>query len=169
MKYTAVIGGEPLDIEVTRKESGIIEAEIAGTKYVLDAREVEAGVFSVNWNNQSIEISVVRNGATNGNNYVVSIAGRRIPVELLDARAALRKAAHHGQAGTVELRAPMPGKVVKLLVAEGAAVELNQGLMVIEAMKMQNEIKSPKQGVVRQLGVKEGAALNAGDLLAIVE
>jgi len=169
MKYTAIIGGEPLDIEVTRNEGGIVEAEIAGTKYVLDAQEVEAGVFSVNWNNQSIEISVVRNGATNGNNYVVSIAGRRIPVELLDARAALRKAALHGQAGRVELRAPMPGKVVKLLVNEGAAVGLNQGLLVIEAMKMQNEIKSPKQGVVRQLGVKEGAALNAGDLLAIVE
>jgi biotin carboxyl carrier protein len=169
MKHTAIIGGEPLDIEVTRNENGIIEAEIAGTKYVLDAREVETGVFSVNWNNQSIEISVVRNGATNGNNYVVSIAGRRIPVELIDARAALRKAAHHGQAGTVELRAPMPGKVVKVLVTEGAVVELNQGLLVIEAMKMQNEIKSPKQGVVRQLGVKEGAALNAGDLLAIVE
>jgi len=90
-------------------------------------------------------------------------------VELLDARAALRKAAHHGQAGTVELRAPMPGKVVKVLVAEGTAVELNQGLLVIEAMKMQNEIKSPKQGVVRQLAAMEGAALNAGDLLAIVE
>ena len=169
MKHTAIIGGEPLDIEVTRNENGIIEAEIAGTKYVLDAREVETGVFSVNWNNQSIEVSVVRNGATNGNNYVVSIAGRRIPVELIDARAALRKAAHHGQAGTVELRAPMPGKVVKVLVTEGAVVELNQGLLVIEAMKMQNEIKSPKQGVVRQLGVKDGAALNAGDLLAIVE
>jgi biotin carboxyl carrier protein len=169
MKYTAIIGGEPLDIEVTRKESDIIEAEIAGTKYVLNAREVEAGVFSVNWNNQSIEVSVLRNGATNGNNYVVSIAGRRIPVELLDARAALRKAAHHGQAGTVELRAPMPGKVVKVLVNAGAAVELNQGLLVIEAMKMQNEIKSPKQGVVKKLGIKEGTALTAGDLIAIVE
>jgi len=63
----------------------------------------------------------------------------------------------------------MPGKVVKVLVNEGAAVEMNQGLLVIEAMKMQNEIKSTKKGTVRKLGVKESTAVNAGDLLAIVE
>jgi biotin carboxyl carrier protein len=90
-------------------------------------------------------------------------------VEIIDSRGALRKAAQHGHAGTVELRAPMPGKVVKVLVSEGATVDMNQGLLVIEAMKMQNEIKSPKKGTVRKLGVKETAAVNAGDLLAIVE
>jgi biotin carboxyl carrier protein len=63
----------------------------------------------------------------------------------------------------------MPGKVVKVLVEEGAAVEMNQGLLMIEAMKMQNEIKSPKKGVVRKLGVTEGAAVNSNDLLATVE
>jgi biotin carboxyl carrier protein len=63
----------------------------------------------------------------------------------------------------------MPGKVIKLLVAEGAEVQVNQGIVVLEAMKMQNEIKSPKKGVVSKLGVTEGAAVNAGDLLATVE
>ena len=63
----------------------------------------------------------------------------------------------------------MPGKVIKLLVAEGAEVQANQGIVVLEAMKMQNEIKSPKKGVVRKLGVTEGAAVNSGDLLATVE
>jgi len=63
----------------------------------------------------------------------------------------------------------MPGKVVKVLVREGDSVQANQGLIVIEAMKMQNEVKSPKSGVVRKLGVKESAAVNSGDLLAIVE
>ena len=165
MKYTAIVGGEQLEINLDRTNAGAIEATIDGEKYLLSAKAVEPGVYYLNWNNRSVEISVV----PNGDGYVVSLSGRHIPVELLDARAALRKAAHHGEAGAVELRAPMPGKVVKLLVQEGAAVELNQGVVVIEAMKMQNEIKSPKQGVVRQLGVKEGAALNAGDLLAIVE
>jgi biotin carboxyl carrier protein len=63
----------------------------------------------------------------------------------------------------------MPGKVVKVLVEEGTAVEMNQGLLVIEAMKMQNEIKSPKQGIIRKVGVKDAGAVNAGDLLLIVE
>jgi biotin carboxyl carrier protein len=63
----------------------------------------------------------------------------------------------------------MPGKVVKVLVREGASVEANQGLLVVEAMKMQNEIKSPKKGIVRKLSVQEAAAVNAGDLLIVVE
>jgi pyruvate carboxylase subunit B len=63
----------------------------------------------------------------------------------------------------------MPGKVIKLLVSEGAEVEPNQGIVVLEAMKMQNEIKSPKKGIVRKLGVTEGAAVNSNDLLATVE
>ena len=165
MKYTAIINGDRLDIELTLSDGTAIEAEVAGQKYVLNAESLESGVYLFHWNNQSIEISVTPNGEA----YTVSAAGKRVLVEIVDSRAALRKASQHGQAGTVELRAPMPGKIVKVLVTEGTAVELNQGLLVIEAMKMQNEIKSPKKGIVRKLGVKEAAAVNAGDLLATVE
>ena len=101
--------------------------------------------------------------------YVVLIDGLPISVEIEDPRTALRKAAQHGHDGEVELRTPMPGKVVKLLVQQGAEVEVNQGLLVIEAMKMQNEIKSPKAGKLKKLLATVGAAVNAGDVLAIVE
>jgi len=67
------------------------------------------------------------------------------------------------------VRAPMPGKVIKVLVAEGTEVLVNQGIVVLEAMKMQNEIKSPKNGIVRKLAVTDGAPVNSGDLLATVE
>jgi biotin carboxyl carrier protein len=63
----------------------------------------------------------------------------------------------------------MPGKVVRFLLAQNAPVEAGQGVVVVEAMKMQNEIRSPKKGVVLRLAVAEGAAVNAGDVLAIVE
>ena len=63
----------------------------------------------------------------------------------------------------------MPGRVVRLLVREGDAVELGAGVAVVEAMKMQNEIKSPKQGRVQKIFVSEGVAVNAGDVLAIVD
>jgi biotin carboxyl carrier protein len=165
MKYTAIIDGDRLEIELIRADDKVIEAETGGRKYILDVRAVEPGVYWLQWQNRSIEISLTPNGDA----YAVSMAGKRINVEVIDARAALRKAAHQGQIGTVELRAPMPGKVVKMLVSEGDPVETNQGLVVIEAMKMQNEIKSPKKGIVRRLGVKEMAAVNAGDLLVIVE
>jgi biotin carboxyl carrier protein len=63
----------------------------------------------------------------------------------------------------------MPGKVIRILAAESSEVEAGQGIVVVEAMKMQNEIKSPKKGVVRKMVAAEGAAVNAGDVLAVVE
>ena len=80
-----------------------------------------------------------------------------------------RKARSDADKGPRHLVAPMPGKVVRFLVGENSPVEAGQGVVVVEAMKMQNEIKSPKKGIVRKLSVSEGAAVNAGDVLAIVE
>src|SRR6185312_759990 len=80
-----------------------------------------------------------------------------------------RKTRVDGGKGPRHLVAPMPGKVVRFLVGENSLVEAGQGVVVVEAMKMQNEIKSPKKGVVLRLAVSEGAAVNAGDILATVE
>src|SRR5438552_3208863 len=129
MRYTAIIEGGRFEIEVTRGNAGTIEAQIGGTIYTLQTQSVEPGIFWFQWNNRSIEISVIPSGEA----YKVSVDGRSFDVELLDARAALRKVAQHGHAATVELRAPMPGKVVRVLVTEGMSVEMNQGLLVIEA------------------------------------
>ena len=63
----------------------------------------------------------------------------------------------------------MPGKIVKILVGEGDEVEQGQGLVVVEAMKMENEIKSPKAGVVKKVGVEEGETVESGALLVVVE
>jgi biotin carboxyl carrier protein len=63
----------------------------------------------------------------------------------------------------------MPGKVVRVLIEKGAQVEADQGILVVEAMKMQNELRSPKDGIVKALNVSEGATVNAGDVLAIIE
>src|SRR6266513_2115099 len=120
MKYTAIIDGERLAIEViglSRIETGTVEAVIGGEKYVVEVRTVEPGVYWFQWNHRSIEISVTPNGDA----YIVSMANLHLDVEIIDPRAALKKAAQQGQVGTVELRAPMPGKVVKVLISEGAA------------------------------------------------
>jgi biotin carboxyl carrier protein len=165
MKYTAIVNGKSVEIELSRTDQGSIAATIDGETIVATVQRVEDGLYWLEWNNRSFEISVMPDGDA----YSVSLGGRRIAVEIVDSRNALRKAAQHGHDGMAELRAPMPGKVVKVLVTEGADVEVNQGLLVIEAMKMQNEVKSPKKGVVRKIGVKEAAAVNAGDLLVVVE
>ena len=63
----------------------------------------------------------------------------------------------------------MPGKVVRVLAPPQTEVEAGQGVIVVEAMKMQNELKSPKKGIVQKVLAAEGARVNAGDVLAIVE
>jgi biotin carboxyl carrier protein len=70
--------------------------------------------------------------------------------------------------GRQQVVAPMPGKIVRVLVKAGDKVVLKQGLLVVEAMKMQNEIRSPKSGTVERLLVNEGQTVNAGEILAIV-
>ena len=90
--------------------------------------------------------------------------------ELFDERKALlKKGAGLGAEGVQEIRTSMPGKIVRVMAAEGEEVGQGQGLVVVEAMKMENEIKSPKAGVVKKIGVKEGEAVEAGALLVIVE
>ena len=164
MRYAAIIDGELVEIELT-KSGANLEAKIADEKYAIDAKLVEPGVYWFNWNNRSVEIAVI----PAGDGYVVSINNQRFSAEIVDTRTKLRKAAQSAGAGSMELRAPMPGKVVKVLVGEGAEVEMNQGIIVVEAMKMQNEVKSPKKGTVKKLNVNPESAVNAGDLLATVE
>ena len=65
--------------------------------------------------------------------------------------------------------APMPGKVVRIIAKQGDSIEAGKGVLVVEAMKMQNELKATKSGTVQKIMVAEGAAVNAGDVLAIVE
>jgi len=98
------------------------------------------------------------------------VGSTRFGVELHDPRSLrARKGAAADEKGPRKIVAPMPGRVVRLLAAEQTEVEAGQGVVVVEAMKMQNEIKSPKKGVVKKIVATAGAAVNAGDVLAIVE
>jgi biotin carboxyl carrier protein len=97
------------------------------------------------------------------------VGSARFAVEVRDPRSLRGRARAADDHGPRKLTAPMPGKIVRVLVEAGAAVEAGAGVLVVEAMKMQNEIKSPKKGTIQKILVGVGAAVNAGDLLAIVE
>ena len=139
----------------------------------LDARElnvdaVEAGrdILSIVIDGRAWEVKRERAG---GEMHLM-IAGERYAAEVRDPRSfRARQAAGAGLEGPKKLVSPMPGKVVRVLVAAGAEVEAGQGIIVVEAMKMQNEIKSPKKGKVSRIVAAEGATVNAGEPLAIVE
>jgi biotin carboxyl carrier protein len=98
------------------------------------------------------------------------VGSSRFAVELRDPRSLRsRQRAAGDERGPRKILAPMPGRIVRLLAAENSEVEAGQGIVVVEAMKMQNEIKSPKKGVVKKISATLGAAVNPGDVLAIVE
>lgn len=161
---TAIVAGERVEFRWSR-EHHAIEATVGGRSYSLEAKDIRPGVYWFSWNGRSIEAAVTE--AEDG--YTVSILGQHVPVEFLDARKALRRAAHGDHDGVAEVRAPMPGKIVRILVSEGADVEAQQGIVVMEAMKMQNEIRSPKRGKIRKLDVAEGDTVNGAALIAQVE
>jgi len=132
VKYTATVEGTPVDIDFEVKSDGTIEAQVAGRAYRIQADVVRPGIYWFNWQNQSIEIALT----TSPDGYDASVGERHLSIVILDARAALRKASQHAHDGIIELKAPMPGKIVRVLALEGAEVKANQGVLVMEAMKM---------------------------------
>ena len=126
-----------------------------------DFLEVEPGVYSVILDGCSYEIAL-----TDGE---VEIDGLRLRVETEDPRKWNPAASARKTEGRESIKAPMPGKVVRVLVAEGDEVQPGQGLIVVEAMKMQNEMKAPRAGRVASITVKEHEAVNAGSVLLMIE
>jgi acetyl/propionyl-CoA carboxylase alpha subunit len=98
----------------------------------------------------------------------VNVFNRFFDIELLDPRRALGGEAGPRRSASGILRASMPGRVVKLLVENGSVVDKGQGLLVLEAMKMQNELRAPRAGTVREIAVKAGDTVEAGRVLLTV-
>jgi len=124
----------------------------------------EPGVYSVLLDGRSYDAYVEETP----NGLVVVIDGYHFEIEVRDPRRWSRKTGGRGGEGIQTIVSPMPGKVVRVLVAQGDAVEAGQGLVVVEAMKMQNEMKAPRAGKVLTLSAKEGATVTAGEVLVTI-
>jgi biotin carboxyl carrier protein len=165
MVYEVSIDGRTHRLELSRTESGWF-CKLDDREVKIDAVLARRDVLSILIDGKSYEVKR-EHTATDTHLWVGPV---RYAAELRDPRSlrSRRDGAADSQ-GVKKLLAPMPGKVVRLLVAEKDEVEAGQGIIVVEAMKMQNELKSPKKGVVRQVMAAAGAAVNAGDVLAIIE
>ncbi len=129
-----------------------------------DAIKISRGTYSILLAGRSLEVTVEETA----NGLLVRANGREYQVEIFDPRSWRRgRGAGIELEGRQQLIAPMPGKIVRVLVAAGQQVAAGQGLLVIEAMKMQNEIHSPKSGTVEKVA-REGQTVNAGEVLAVV-
>jgi len=125
----------------------------------------EPGVYSVLVGGRSYDARVEE---TPGG-LVVVIDGHRFEIDVRDPRRRSRKAAGRRGEGAQEITAPMPGKVIRVLVQAGDPVKAGQGLVVVEAMKMQNELKAQRDGAVVRITAREGATVAAGEVLATIE
>ncbi len=167
MKLIAEIEGERRAIEL-RREGARVVAEMEGRRYEVEAREPEPGVYLLNMDGRVYECRVDSSQAAGASE--VRVGNRSYSIVLSDPKRLRGAGASASDAGgRAEVKAPMPGKVVRVMVEQGARVEAGDGLVVVEAMKMQNEMKSPKSGTVAELRASPGATVNAGDVLAVIE
>lgn len=166
MKCTVSLNGRSVPLAWSERE-GRIEFQFGEDAPVRSAsvERVEPDLYSVLLDGRSIEARVEE--TLDG--LVVIVAGRRFAVGLEDPRAWSPGASRRHAEGRHDLKAPMPGKVVRVLVSEGDQVSAGQGIAVVEAMKMQNELKTPKAGRVAALSARPGASVNAGEILATIE
>jgi biotin carboxyl carrier protein len=164
MLYDVTINGKNYRLELNRAD-GRWSCRLEGRDLEVDAVLARPDVLSLRVGNMAYEVKSERVA----NELHVWVGSARFTVEIRDPRSLRGRARIGDDHGPRKIAAPMPGKVVRLLVREGDEVEPGAGVAVVEAMKMQNEIKSPKKGTIRKILVGEGAAVNAGDVLAIVE
>ena len=168
MKFDVHIEGTKRTVEIEPLGKTEFRARLDDQTMSADAVEISAGNFSILLAGRVFEARVSRQGPGE-NDLLVRCAGRDFRVQVRDPRT--RRAGRRGAleaAGPQQVVAPMPGKVVRLLVSAGDTVEAGQGLVVVEAMKMQNEIRAPKSGRVERVLVAKGQAVRNQETLLVI-
>jgi biotin carboxyl carrier protein len=164
MTYDIAIDGKSYRLDINRVDNRW-SCRVDGREVEVDAVLARPDVLSLRIGNQAYEVKCERVAGE----MHLWVGSARFAVDVRDPRSLRGRVRAVDDHGPKKLTAPMPGKIVRVLVNQGAEVEAGSGVVVVEAMKMQNEIKSPKKGTIQKILVSEGAAVNAGDVLAIVE
>jgi biotin carboxyl carrier protein len=165
MTYEVTIAERTYRVELLRNGDQWT-CQLDGRELSLDVASLQDGVLSLLLGGKAYEVKQEIVG-TEAN---VVVGQERFNTSVRDPRSfRSRRRAGASEQGVKKVTAPMPGKVVRILALAGTQVEAGQSIIVIEAMKMQNELKAPKNGVVKKINVAEGAAVEAGQSLAEVE
>ena len=165
MIFDILVGNKEYSVEIERKEKSFL-IKIDGEEFDVDATLFKKELYSLIVSNKSY----LSNIKSEENKYIVDISGESFEIEVFDeATRRMAQKKKEPESGKQVIKAPMPGKIVKILVKEGEEVEPGAGMIVVEAMKMENELKSSSKGVVKEIAVEEGVVVNAGDTLIVVE
>lgn len=163
MKRDIRIAGKMYRVEADR-DGNRWAFRIDGQPIDADAAEIAPGVYSILLAGKSLVAHVQPREAR----LEIEVGRRRIAADVADPQRPRRGRGQLELEGRQQIFAPMPGKVVRVLVAQGHPVKADQPILVLEAMKMQNEVRSPKAGTIERLLVSEAQAVSAGQLLAVV-
>jgi biotin carboxyl carrier protein len=164
MKLELTINGAEDHIEILSPAPDCRFRLGEGPEYSAEVIAPEAGVYSILMGGRSYEASITDTAS----GLVVVIDGYRFEIDARDPRRFTRKTGRSGVDGVQTIAAPMPGKVVRVLAEIGEMVHAGQGLVVVEAMKMQNEMKAPRAGKVLSMPTREGATVAAGEVLVTI-
>ncbi|HET7746489.1 MAG TPA: biotin/lipoyl-containing protein [Vicinamibacteria bacterium] len=167
MRYTATFGAHTADLEV-RAAPGGYTVLVDGHPLAVDLRSAQGALWSLLVDGRSVDAGVVRQAGA-GSAWLVTLGPRTTEVILAERVAGGAGPHPRAASGPARVTAPMPGRIVRVLVAAGEEVKAGQGLLVMEAMKMENEIRAPRDGRVRDVGVREAQAVETGALLVVVE
>lgn len=165
MKFEAQAGGGIAPIEVTG-DAGRYTVVLGGETLTVDARQTGEGIWSILLDGASHVAEVTEQDGA----YAVDVGGERYAIRVEEeSRYIIRtRGASGGERGQV-LKAPMPGKVTVVVVSVGQSVAPGDGLIVLEAMKMENEFKAQVAGTVKEIRVAAGQPVNPGDVLLVIE
>ncbi len=152
-------------------EGTLVSADVDGRPYEVDFCKLGDGQYRLIVGGRVSKVRVEsRQGSSSTGQFEVTLGGHSFEVVVIDPkRLRTGDSASTHSAGAAQIISPMPGKVVRVLVESGAKVEAGQGIVVVEAMKMQNELKSPKAGTVASINAEVGATVSAGDVLAMID
>lgn len=169
MKLIVNVDGRSGELELSRTGDSCSfqyrTDRVDGEAYEASLVQVEEGIYSILLNGRSYEAKVV----SGAEGFYVDLQGHRSVVAVRDPRSMSRQGKGGAGEGLRTVSAPMPGKVVRVLVGVGDEVEAGAGLVVVEAMKMQNELKAPKSGRVVQVKAELGATVGHGEMLVAIE
>lgn len=176
MKFIATLDGAEHSVVVDNHDTdnGIYSVSVGGKTYSVNAKTMPSAIVTALIDNKSYDIDLDRenNADTLDGRIAVRVRGRVVRLDFLEERRKKMKEAQmvkFSRDGVVEINSPMPGKVLRHLVTVGDEVKEGQGLVVVEAMKMENELQSPKDGTVKEIIVKVGMPVDTGTTLLIIE
>ena len=164
MRYISTINGERYEIDIDQED----RIRVNGEPYQVDVEFLsESGVLSLLLDNQSIEAIIEQRG----DSWEVLIQGELYTVLVQDERAfrlAKERGASFDAGGDAIVKSPMPGLIIAVLVEEGQSVEKGEKVVVLESMKMENELRAPREGVVSHISTSPGASVEKGQALVTI-